>query len=464
MKRFLSLTLALVMALSLAACGGEKSSDSAAPPDSGQQTSAPAESSINVDDVDLQDMAASYEGDIHVTIWGTWASDTPRGGWLAEKAKEFSGQFQNVAIEYVSQGNYAGVNEKLTQGAAAGDLPTLAYVEEAVVPSYNDLAMDLRDYIPSKVISNYQGGLMTSLIADDGKVMAVPMARSIPMLYVNETYLAKAGKSGADIKTVDDLMETAKAVYEATGIPGFSLFWDSDCWMFESMIYAYGGQVLSDDGTEVVFGKDYDYVGAKYMEAVRQGLIDGYVTHTYTGAQPDNDLKVNFQNGEVAMMLFSNNNFPSYQQVAEENGFEVKLYTQPAGTTVSLTSGGGNWVMCNTASYEEAMIAGGYLAYIASDENVLEWSELSGGMMFTNSAYNSAEAKAMFDANPNHYAVYEALEHVHKRVNSASWTEMYTYMHDKLAQFTLFPQDTDIHQLVDDMSDKCAQIIKDNMW
>lgn len=464
MKKVFSLTLALLMALSLAACGGGTEPDAPKQPDSGQQSSAPAESQVTADDVNLEEMAAAYDGDIHVTIWGTWAADTPRGGWLEKKAAEFSSKFQNVTIEYVSQGNYAGVNEKLTQGAAAGDLPTLAYVEEAVVPSYNDLAMDLRDYVPSGVISNYQSGLMTSLIAEDGKVMAVPMARSIPMLYVNETYLAQAGKKGEDIKTVDDLMETAKAVYEATGIPGFSLFWDSDCWMFESMIYAYGGQVLSDDGTEVTFGKDYDYVGAKYMEAVKQGLIEGYVTHTYTGARPDDDLKVNFQNGEVAMMLFSNNNFPSYQKTAEENGFEVKLYTQPKGSVVSLTSGGGNWVMCNTATYEEAMIAGGYLAYIASDENVLEWSDLSGGMMFTNSAYNSEAAKAMFDENPNHYAVYEALKHVHKRVNSASWTEMYTYMHDKLAQFTLFPQDTDIHQLVDDMADKCAQIIKDNTW
>lgn len=416
------------------------------------------------DDVDLKELAANYDGDINVTIWGTWTADTPRGGWLAQKAAEFAAQFDNVNFEYVSQGNYAGINEKIMQGAAAGDLPTLFYVEEAVVPGYNDITMDMRDVLPEATIDNYLDGLMVSLVDEDGKVMAVPMSRSLSVLYVNETLLGKAGWKGEDIKTVDDMLKCAKAVYEATGVPGFSLFWDSDCWFFESMIYAYGGQVLSDDGQEVTFGKDYDYVGAKYMEAVKDGLVEGWITHTYSAAQPDNQLKQNFQNGEVAMMLFSNNNFTAYEETLESNGYEFSLQLQPEGTVRSIVSGGGNWMLSNTASYEEAMMAGGWLQYIASDENVLGWTDLCGAFLITESAYNSEAAQAMFAENPNHLKVYETMNYLHKRVNTPYWVEMYTYMHDKLSQFALYPENTDIYATVDDMAAKCAQIIEDNAW
>ncbi len=416
------------------------------------------------DEVDLKELAANYDGDINVSIWATWATDTPRGGFLAEKANEFASQFDNVHFEYVSQGNYAGINEKITQGAAAGDLPTLFYVEEAVVPGYNDISIDMRDVMPEAALNNYLDGLMVSLVAEDGKVMAVPMSRSEGVLYVNETLLGKAGWKGEDVQTVDDLLACSKAVYEATGVPGFSLFWDSDCWFFESMIYAYGGQVLSDDGQEVTFGKDYDYVGAKFMEAVKQGLIEGWITHTYSAAQPDNQLKQDFQNGDVAMMLFSNNNFVAYQHTLEDNGFEFSLQMQPIGTVRSIVSGGGNWVMANTATYEESMMAAGWLQYIASDENVLAWSNLCGAFLITKSAYNSEEAQAMFAENPNHLKTYETMDYLHKRVNTPYWVEMYTYMHDKLSQFALYPEETDIYATVDDMANKCAQIIEDNAW
>lgn len=442
MKKLMVLLLAAALLLSAAVCFG--------------QTAASLEALAAID--------AAATDEIHVVIWGTWGPDTPRGGWLADRATEFSAMFDHVNVEYVSQGNYAGINEKITQGAAAGDLPTLFYVEEAVVPGYNDLTMDLREVLPEETIDNYLDGLMVSLIAEDGKVMAVPMSRSLSILYVNESLLEEAGWKGEDIETIDDMLTAAKAVYEATGVPGFSLFWDSDCWFFESMIYAYGGQVLSDDGQEVTFGEDYDYVGAKYMEAVQEGLIEGWIAQTYTAAQPDTELKLKFQNGEVAMMLFSNNNFTAYQQALEDNGYKMSLQLQPEGTERSIVSGGGNWMLANTAAPAEAMMAGGWLQYIASDENVLSWTDLCGAFIITESAYESETAQEMFEENPNHLKVYETMNYLHKRVNTPYWVEMYTYMHDKLSQFALYPESTDIYATVDDMANKCAQIIEDNAW
>ena len=104
------------------------------------------------------------------------------------------------------------------------------------------------------------------------------------------------------------------------------------------------------------------------------------------------------------------------------------------------------------------------MQYIASDENVLSWTDLCGAFLITDSAYNSEAAQEMFAANPNHLKVYETMNYLHKRVNTPYWVEMYTYMHDKLSQFALYPESTDIYATVDDMANKCAQIIEDNAW
>lgn len=461
MKKIFALFLALSMMASLVACSssGDTTTSSSASASSSASTAA-----VSIEDVDLQELAANYDGEITVSVWGTWSTEDSRGAWLVERGEEYVSQFDNVVFEYVGQGGYDDVNEKLTQGAAAGDMPTLVYVEEAVVPGYTALAFDLRDYMKADVLDNYMDGLMVSLTEDSGKVMAVPMSRSEVVMYINTTLLAEAGWEAEDVQTIDDMLACAEDVYNATGVPGFGLFWDSDCWVFESMCYAYGGAVLSDDGTEVVFGENGDYVGAEYLEAVKDGLIEGWISQTYTGAQPDSDLKVQFQAGEVAMMLFSNNNFTSYQSGAEENGYEVVLQVQPAGTEKSVASGGGNWMLTNTSSYEEAVLAGGWLSYIAQDENVLNWTETCGAMITTKTAFASDEAQAMFEENPNHLVVYETMDYLHKRVNSPYWTEMYTYMADKLYQYAMYPEDYDITTLIDDMATKCEQIIEDNNW
>ena len=415
---------------------------------------------------ELKALDAALTEDIHIEIWGKdgTSSENSRGTIFTNFADEFSAMFDHVTIEYIHQGSYDDVRTKVMAASVAGDLPGIWMAEESTVKSFAAIAADLKQWVPEETVNDYLPGLLSSSLYDGDRLIGAPAARSNPVMFVNNEVLAAAGWTGDMIKTNDDLFQCAKDIYEKTGKAGLAAWWDTDLWHWESEIYADGGQVLTDDGSAPAFGKDYDYVGAKYMEAVKDGLVEGWITHTYSAAQPDNQLKQNFQNGEVAMMLFSNNNFTAYEETLESNGYEFSLQLQPEGTVRSIVSGGGNWMLSNTASYEEAMMAGGWLQYIASDENVLGWTNLCGAFLITESAYNSETAQAMFEANPNHLKVYETMNYLHKRVNTPYWVEMYTYMHDKLSQFALYPDSTDIYATVDDMAAKCAQIIEDNAW
>ena len=48
--------------------------------------------------------------------------------------------------------------------------------------------------------------------------------------------------------------------------------------------------------------------------------------------------------------------------------------------------------------------------------------------------------------------------------NTPYWSEMYNYAFDKLEQFTLFPENTDVEKMIDDIEAKFKQIIQDNAW
>lgn len=463
MKRYLSILLALFIVFTLAACGAKTESSSV----SASESSSEAQDKT-ADAVDLKQMAADYDGEIHVVIWGKDSikeEAKSRGYNFVQMAAEYSSQFDNVTVEYVYQGGYDEVAEKIMASAAAGTLPTMFMAEESRVKGFSGVAESLNDYVPSATIANYQQGLLVTMYDDEGNLLGAPCARSLPVLYVNKELLAEAGWNGADIKTVDDMLQCAKDVHDKTGEAGMCIFWDSDCWHWESAVYADGGQILSDDGKTVTFGKDNDYIGAKYLEKVQKGLIDGYIVSPYGTPEPGDTRDDMFCSGKVGLMLVSCNSMPGRATRLAESGYTMETYVQPAGDGgIHIASGGSNWVICNTASYEEKMIAGGFIAYMAEDAQVLRISQNTGSMMITTSAVASDGGKDLLTQYPYMQSIYDSIPYLHQRVNSPYWAEMYTYGADKLAQFSLNPSTTDVKAMIDDMALKFQQIIEDNAW
>jgi sn-glycerol 3-phosphate transport system substrate-binding protein len=244
------------------------------------------------------------------------------------------------------------------------------------------------------------------------------------------------------------------------------MVWDTDAWHWESAIYADGGSVLTEDGSAPSFGADYDYVGAYYLKQIKQGLEEGYIVSPYGTPKPADTRDDLFCSGQAAMILTSCNSMPKRAQKLQESGYTLETYIQPAGRNgdISLASGGSNWVMCNTASYEELMFGGAFIAYLAEEDQVLRVNINTGSMFITNSAYESEKGQATFNDYPYTKSIYDSVPYLHERPNTSYWTEMYTYAVDKLEQFTLNPTGTDIEAMIDDIEMKFAQIIKDNTW
>mgnify|MGYP000304134533 FL=1 len=187
MKKFLAMLLALVMALSLVACG-EKKDDT----NEGGDTATGKVYYLNFkpeQDQDWQDLAKAYTEETGVP----------------------------VTVLTAASGTY---EEKLTSEIAKTDAPTLFQVNGPVgLASWKDYCYDLKD-------SQIYGELTSDSFAlkDGDAVAGIGYVIESYGLITNKTLLEKAGYTVEDIQSFDDLKKVAEDITARKDELGFAAF------------------------------------------------------------------------------------------------------------------------------------------------------------------------------------------------------------------------------------------------
>ena len=187
MKKFLAMLLALVMALSLVACG-EKKDDT----NEGGDTATGKVYYLNFkpeQDQDWQDLAKAYTEETGVP----------------------------VTVLTAASGTY---EEKLTSEIAKTDAPTLFQVNGPVgLASWKDYCYDLKD-------SQIYGELTSDSFAlkDGDAVAGIGYVIESYGLIANKTLLEKAGYTVEDIQSFDDLKKVAEDITARKDELGFAAF------------------------------------------------------------------------------------------------------------------------------------------------------------------------------------------------------------------------------------------------
>lgn len=259
MKKFLALSLAVLMLVSLlTACGGAASSAPASTPASGASSTAGAEDTITV-------LVPPVTND-YLEKMTEWAA-------------EFHEMYPNLTMEVIGT-SWDDHNTKLSTMANAGEAPDIAEMSYAAIGTYveNGTALNLSEVMDPTLLADFdQNALDYMTIA--GNVYGLPLYITIQALGANKDMLAAAGVDVAKVQssgwTYEEFMTAIKA--------GTT----KDCFGF---VFANSGVTASDfltifgvsAGLNNAFTSDlkYAYTSTKMLDllkAVEEMTASGYM-------------------------------------------------------------------------------------------------------------------------------------------------------------------------------------------
>ena len=247
MKRIATLFLALVMALSLVACGGSSNSGGSSSGGSSNQLT------INI-----------------------WDSNQQKGlQQIADEWSKTSGV--SAKIEVVDWDNYWTL---LEAGASGGEMPDVFWTHSNTVQLYmdNDVLLKLNDYIANDSaidLSNYYEGIVNLYTRSDGNVYALPKDHDTIALLYNKALFDQYGVAYPTSDwTWDDMYEAAKAITEGSNgdVYGMAMNTSNNQDGWYNLVYDYGAEIINDAHNGTTIGSAEGKAG---MEMVRKLLTVG---------------------------------------------------------------------------------------------------------------------------------------------------------------------------------------------
>lgn len=243
MKKFLSLMLALIMALGV--CG-----------------------------------AAVADGKVQVEFW------YGLGGALGETIKSFIDEFNAYQDKYeiigVTKGDYTETFQEIQAPIAAGTPPAMTILEYSQVSKLADknALEDLTDYIAN---SDYNPDDIVPAFYNQGKfgdkIFALPLQGTTQVFYYNSKLMAEIGIENPDemLSTWEGTLEISRKAKEA-GYMGWEPMYRR--YNLIDLAYANGGKLLSDDGRTVLINTP-EWVEA--WQFIRDAIAEGVMAIHHGG-------------------------------------------------------------------------------------------------------------------------------------------------------------------------------------
>ncbi len=292
-----------------------------------------------------------------------------------------------ITVEPLNQGGYDEIRDLVNASISAGDLPAaliVGYQNDQAFYALNDALIDLEP-----VVNDPHWGLSAEDINDfypafweqsvhpafDNQRLGFPPNRSMEVLYYNQTWLEELGFDGPP-QTPDEFREMACAGAEARGDGTGGYILRDDASSVASWTYAFGGDILTEDGT------GYDYANDATVESMAflKQLYDDGCAYFFTEGFPNTE----FAARRAIFAQGSSSGLPFYetdlQTVADEEGREVDEWGVTAipytGANPSQNIYGADVMITNTTP-EQELAAWIFVKWFTTPENMARWVEIS---------------------------------------------------------------------------------------
>lgn len=294
----------------------------------------------------------------------------------------------HITVDAQSQGSYDDIRQKVNAGIAAGNLPAallVGYQNDQAFYQLNDALVDL-----DTLVNDPTWGLTKDEIADfypafwkqsvqpafNNERLGFPPNRSEEMLYYNQTVLDSLGFK-APPTTPEEFKEMACAAAKAKGDGTGGYVLRDDASATASWTYAFGGDILNDDGTGYVLN------GPATVEALSflQNLYNEKCAFFYTEGTPDTQLAARnavFTQGSSSGLPFYETAITTTAQQAGRDPDVWGVTAIPHTTPDPVQNVYGGDVMIPVTTPEQELAAWQFVKWFTSPEIQAKWVAISG--------------------------------------------------------------------------------------
>jgi multiple sugar transport system substrate-binding protein/sn-glycerol 3-phosphate transport system substrate-binding protein len=335
-------------------------------------------------------MGESYEGvdatGQTVVWWHNHSSAREEG--LKTLVQEFNETNEwGITIDAQNQGSYNDIRDKVNASIAAGEVPAALVVGYQNDQSFYQINDTLVDF--DTLISDPTYGLSEEELADfypsflavsvnplfGNQRLGFPPNRSMEVLFYNQTWLEELGFSGPPT-TPEEFKEMACAAAAAKGDGTGGYILRSDASAVAAWTMAFGGNVLTEDGT------GYVYNGQATIDAMTllKGMQDEGCAYLFTEGFPNPQFAARnaiFTQGSSSGIPFYKDNV---ETAATEQGRDPDVWgvtAIPHTTDEPVQNVYGGDVMIVKTTPEQELAAWLFVKWFTSPEIQARWSELS---------------------------------------------------------------------------------------
>ena len=384
MKKLLSLLLASVLTVSMAACGGapkETTEPSQSVPSEAQTTEAPQ--------------------DVELSFWHAMSGANEAA--MQKITDDFMAQYPHIHVTLTNQGNYPDLFDKLMAAAKADQLPNLSQVYSNRLSWYVEkgLTLDLTPYMNDPEIgftaedfADFPQMFMDDCIWGDAQY-AIPFNKSQMVLYYNEEMLNEAGV--AVPTTWDEWTAASEKLTKDTdgdGDPDVygtvfanNLSTDIAPWLKQA-----GGATMSEETNELFFDTPETKEAISFLNNMFQN-------QTARFANEDKYSNVPVQQGRAAMCVASTSALPSIEE-GTMDGITIKAAALPGYKTDDQLFYGTNVAAFKSGSEAEHEAMWLYLKFLTSTENTAYFASQTGYIPVRKSAQNDPVFAAVLAEKP----------------------------------------------------------------
>jgi sn-glycerol 3-phosphate transport system substrate-binding protein len=343
---------------------------------------------------------------------------TGLGGQLGEviqvQVDKFNQSQDKVEVEVVFQQNYDGVQQKFQAALVGGDVPEIVQMEIHATPQFaaSGALTPLEDFYKNDPSFNFDDLLPATLLNQswDGKLYAMPINRSTPLLYYNKDLFRAAGLDPEQPpKTWQELREMSKKIAKMengqTTVYGFLPM--ADWWIFESAVWSNGGELMSEDLKTVTFAEP----GAEVMQIWSDMVHQDKTARTFTGQQAGAQQQEEFIQGRAGMLINSTAGLGRFTRDIKDFEFGTAFLPYMEGHENAVPTGGAAAAIPAAVPQEKKEAAWEFIKWWISPEQAAFWSKNTGYFPVRQSSIDILTQEGYYKEFPNYQTAIDQLEY-----------------------------------------------------